>query len=148
MGRNDLPCMNPKPRPTRLLTPTRAFSLVEMLVVIAVIGVIAAIAIPMIQTISGDSDDVKDRRNAQNIAQVSSALKNLGVNHVLAESDGGIEATTDLLREGITVPKGPFKGEMFAVRALDEDAIDGASRFLEIVDRSGDLWLVYSGPEE
>lgn len=140
--------MNLPSRPSRARAVLEAFSVVEMLIVIAVIGVIAAIAIPLIQTVTDDSDDVKDRRNAQNIAQVSSALKNLGVDHVMAESEGGIEATTRRLKEGVVVEKGPFKGELFAVKALDEDAIDGASRFLEIVDRSGDLWLIYSGPEE
>ena len=146
----------PCPHPTRLMTldsksvfsTWKAFSLVEVLVVIAVIGVIAAIGIPLFQTVSRETNDGKDQRNAQNIAQVSSALKNLGVEHVKSEAEGGIAATAQLLQAGIVVPDGPFQGERFAVRALDNESIAGASRYLEILDRSGDLWVVYTGPDE
>lgn len=126
----------------------RAFSLIEVLVVVAVIGVMAAIALPALQSLSDQSQDAQDQRNAQNIAQVSSALKNLGVDHVKLDGEGGVLATAELLTEGVVVPHGPFQGELFAVRAMDEDAITGAVRFLEIMDRSGDLWVVYTGPDK
>lgn len=125
-----------------------AFSLVEVLVVVAVIGIISAIAIPGIKSLSENGNEVRDQRNAQNLAQVSSALNNLGVDHVKAPADGGVKATAEALRTGIVVPKGPFKGEMFTVRSMNDGSIDGAARFLETANRSGTYWLVYTGPPE
>ncbi|MCB1079576.1 MAG: prepilin-type N-terminal cleavage/methylation domain-containing protein [Verrucomicrobiae bacterium] len=117
-----------------------------MLVVLAVIGIMAMLAIPAISGVSEASKDAKAQRNAQSIAQVSSALGALGVAHVLPDSMGGVEATARLLREGVTVSRGPFQGSQYIIAALSDEEIEYASKYLNIVYDLNEIRLTYAGP--
>jgi prepilin-type N-terminal cleavage/methylation domain-containing protein len=124
----------------------KAFSLVEMLVVVSVIGIMAMFALPAISSVSDAARNAKAQRNAQNIAQVSTVLGNMGVAHVLPDSLGGAEATARLLREGVTVSKGAFKGQQFIIAALSDEEIQYASKYLNIVYDFSEIRLEYVGP--
>jgi prepilin-type N-terminal cleavage/methylation domain-containing protein len=123
----------------------RAFSLIEMLVVISVLGIISMFAIPAISSVSESSKTAKAQRNAQNIAQISSALGAIGVAHVLPDSLGGAEATARLLREGVTVDRGAFKGQFFIIASLTDEEITYASKYLNIVYDPSEIRLEYAG---
>lgn len=124
----------------------KAFSLVEMLIVVSVIGIMAMFAIPAISSVSDSAKDAKAQRNAQNIAQVSAVLGNMGVAHVLPDSLGGAEATARLLREGVTVSKGVFSGQQFIVELSNEE-IQYAAKYLNIVYDFNEIRLEYAGPQ-
>ncbi|MCB1095004.1 MAG: prepilin-type N-terminal cleavage/methylation domain-containing protein [Verrucomicrobiae bacterium] len=119
----------------------RAFSLVEILVVIVVIGIITAIAMPAIRGVLENGEEAKVTTNAKNIASLSSNLAAIGVAHVLPDSLGGIEATARLLREGVIVPEGPLAGQVFKMNGLSDDEISKAANKLEIVYAEKELNL-------
>ena len=118
----------------------------ELLIVIAVIGIIAAIAIPSLANLSDVADQTTAKRNAQNFASVSAGLASAGVEHVIPESLGGVEATCRLLRKGLTVPDGPFAGTFFAVPAVPLDKIQMTSVYLDLeFERFLARQLIYNG---
>jgi prepilin-type N-terminal cleavage/methylation domain-containing protein len=119
----------------------RAFSLVELVVVVAVIGIITAIAMPSIRGVLEKGEEAKVTQNAKNIAALSSNLAAIGVAHVLPDSLGGIEATARLLREGVTVPEGPLAGQMFRMNGLTDEEITKAADKLRIVYAENELNL-------
>ena len=121
----------------------RAFSLVEILVVIVVIGIITAIAMPAIRGVLENGEEAKVTQNAKNIAALSSNLAAIGVAHVLPDSLGGIEATARLLREGVTVPEGPLAGQMFRMNGLSDQEITKAADKLTIVYAEKELNLQF-----
>ena len=123
----------------------RAFSLVEMLIVVAIIGIMAMLASPAISGFNENARNAAAQRNAQSIASISGTLGNLGIAHVLPESLGGVEATARLLREGVVVDKGPMRGQVFDVILSDEE-IERASKFLDIVYDMHEIRLIYAGP--
>lgn len=127
-------------------TNNRAFSLVEMLIVVSIIGIMSMLAVPAYNSVFENSRDTAAKRNAQNIAQISATLGSIGVAHVLPDSLGGVEATARLLREGVTVDKGPFSGQAFVIRALSDEEITRASQFLQVIYDLNEIRLVYAGP--
>ena len=140
--------MEPPSHKGRLLTKKhesrRGFSLVEILIVISVIGVMSAIAIPSIGRIGNAAKTSKAKQNAHNTSSVSAALSAGGVEHVLPDSLGGAEATTRLLRRGITVPDGPLAGMSFGVQSLSEEEIAPAAVYLEIMLTESVLRMIYN----
>ncbi|MCB1233205.1 MAG: prepilin-type N-terminal cleavage/methylation domain-containing protein [Verrucomicrobiae bacterium] len=125
---------------------TRAFSLVEMLIVVSVIGIMSMLAIPAFSSLNEKAHDATAQRNAQNIAQISATLSQIGVAHVLPDSLGGVEATARLLREGVIVDRGPFKDQEFIIRPLSEEEITRAAKFLNVAYDLSEIRLIYSGP--
>ncbi|MGK0184955.1 MAG: prepilin-type N-terminal cleavage/methylation domain-containing protein [Verrucomicrobiales bacterium] len=119
----------------------KAFSLVEILVVVVVISIITAISLPMVRGVLEEGEEVKVMVNAKNIAELSSRLAMVGVAHVLPESLGGIEATARLLREGVVVPEGPLAGQKFKMNGLTDVEITKAADKLEIVYAERELNL-------
>lgn len=132
--------------PARLSPKRKAFSLVEVLIVVSIIGIMAMFAGPAIKNLSENSHEVKAQRNAQSIAQVSATLSQIGVAHVLPESLGGVEATARLLREGVLVDRGPFKDQQFVIRPLSDEEIERAAGYLDVVYDQNEIRLVYQGP--
>lgn len=120
---------------------SKAFSLVELLVVIVVIAIITAIGMPVIRGVLENGEDAKVLQNAKNIASLSANLASIGVAHVLPESLGGIEATARLLREGVIVPEGPLAGQMFKMNGLSDVEITKAADKLVIVYSERELNL-------
>ncbi len=104
----------------------KAFSLVEMLVVIAVIGTIAAIAVPSIGKINQTAHDAKDRRNAQNIASVYAAGMAAGLNFQGADLR---ESMANVI-VGRTAEEGLFEGSFFGVPKISFKDRKGASGYL------------------
>ena len=122
----------------------RAFTMGELIVAIVIIAIISMLAIPIIRGINHVSES-KTRRNAQMTADVSSNLSSLNVVHVLPEALGGAEATTRLLRLGITVPDGPMQGAYMGVPNLPEGEIEATSKYLRVVVDNDMLRLEYTG---
>ena len=122
------------------------FSLIEMLVVIAVIGIIAAIAIPSIANLSDTAEKTIVKRNAQNFASVSASLASVGVEHVIPDSLGGVEATCRLFRIGLTVPDGPFAGFYFGLPGVPIDDISQTFAYLDLeFERFAARQLIFNG---
>ncbi|MCP5552434.1 MAG: prepilin-type N-terminal cleavage/methylation domain-containing protein [Akkermansiaceae bacterium] len=132
----------------RIFRLRTAFSLVEMIVVVAIVGILGMLAVPTISNVWDSSHKAAAQRNAQNIACISSELASMGVAHVLPDSLGGVEATARLLREGVTVNRGIFSGQLITIRGISDDEITKASEYLEIVYDLNEIRLVYLGPTE
>ena len=109
-----------------------AFSLTEVLVVVSVIGVITALVIPGIGDFSDGAKETTARRNAQNLGRMSSNLATVGMEHVIPESLGGVEASCRLIKHGIVVDEGPLKDAYFAMPALGDDQIPLCAEYLVV----------------
>ncbi len=129
------------------LGPLRGFSLMEALVAISIIGVLAAFSLPVIGRMADSISSIKAKQNALSTANVSGGLSAAGVAHVIPESLGGAEATTRLLRRGITVPEGPLAGTYFGMPNLAEDEVSATAVYLEIVFDMTVLRMIYEDDE-
>ncbi len=123
----------------------RAFSLVEMMIVVAIIGIMAMMASPVLKSVNESAKDSTAQRNAQNLAQLSATLHQIGIAHVLPESLGGVEATARLLREGVIVDTGTWKDQEFSL-ILSDDEITRAAEYLDVVYDTHEIRLIYAGP--
>ncbi len=123
-------------------TKLKAFSLVEMIVVVAVIGIIAAVAIPSISGLRQRSTSAKNLANAKSVERMSATLASLGVAHVIPDSMGGVEATARLLREGVIVPEGPMEGEIYMLKGLRDNDITELAKYLQVRYDMRELRLV------
>jgi prepilin-type N-terminal cleavage/methylation domain-containing protein len=103
----------------------RAFSLVELLVVIAIIAILAALALPSLLNIGVEANYQKDRRNAQTVASVAAAAKAAGATNDLSTTN----SVTVLQPPGVTAV---MNGEElpFAVSALSSNEEVAAGAFL------------------
>lgn len=107
----------------------KAFSLVELMVVIAVIGVIAAIGLPMIGPIVYSADAVKNRRNAQNIA----SMYNSAVAAGMTNSANSTLAAVELIAAGVSIsPGNGGEALKFSVDGMTADEREAAERLLEL----------------
>ena len=107
--------------PTNKLSVQRAFSLVELLVVIAVIAVIAAIAIPNIAGITQNAGITAGKRNAQNLASISSAAAAAGATVTQLGANLGAAITVLTNSSGLTVTNGGITNGPFRVDGLPSD---------------------------
>jgi len=129
----------------RRTSPCSGMSLIELLVIITLIATILAIALPIFTRVDKAAQIAKDKANAAHVANMSEALAAMGVVHVFPDSMGGIEATIRLLREGVVVTSGPFSGQTFLIRPLNNREISGAVRYLELIYDTHDVRLAYTG---
>ncbi len=120
-----------------------ALSLMELLIVIAIIGITTLFAVPLFTDIVSRSGKIVAQRDAQHAVTVSSDLSSIGVAHVLPVSLGGVEATTRLLRRGVVVPDGPYKGKVFTVGQMSDESIEAASVYMDILFATTELRLQY-----
>ncbi|HEY1082988.1 MAG TPA: prepilin-type N-terminal cleavage/methylation domain-containing protein [Prosthecobacter sp.] len=106
----------------------RAFSLLEMLIVVALVGILAAVAIAFL---GGNHRDtmlkVRDQRNAQEIASLSISAEVCGAKVVVP---GDFPGTIQNLLEGRQAAGGQFAGRQFKMSALTPEEISGAIRYL------------------
>lgn len=114
-----------------------------MLVTITIIGILVAVSVPFVSNIRESSEEAYAKRNAQEAAAMSAAANVLGVDHVLAEVDGGVEATLEVLSEGIATPVG-VKPEMIFVLKLDEARIPQIAQFLVLRENSSGVSMEYA----
>jgi len=116
----------------------KAFSLVEMLVVIAVIGIIAAIAVPNIGRINDSAKEATSRRNAQNVASVFASAQAAGLNFAAAST-----TPSDIVQAVVTgakvTEKGPFENTWFGVPGLTSDDQSAALKYLTYDANSSQL---------
>lgn len=108
----------------------RAFSLVEMLIVVAIIGVIAAVCIMALGGQRKGFVDARDRRNAQEIASLCQAAKAAGV--ILAVPDDPV-LTAQLAVSGKQATGGVFDGKTFKLPGLASEDVESAAYFLDVV---------------
>lgn len=108
----------------------RAFSLVELLVVVAVILILASIAIPAVKGTLGVSEDSKDRRNAQQLASMSASVMSCG-----HPGTNSVDAWITLITNGITVTNsfGESLGH-FRADGLDTEDIEGLRRYVDVIN--------------
>ncbi len=117
----------------------RAFSLVEMLVVVAIIGIMAGIAIPVINIIRSNAEESLNRRTAQILASMASGALTAGSEAVAAASSES--EVLDLLSVGV-FGTGAFEDVLFRVplSAEEREGLDAYLAFQEgllIYDASG-----------
>ena len=117
----------------------RAFSLVELLVVISVIAVIASLAIPNLQSITSQAHFAKNERNAQNIASLAGAARAAGVTNQWLT----IDSVVDDLQNTIYATVG---GEtvQFLIGPLPPADRAGLVDYLEVNTTTGIVY--YKGP--
>jgi prepilin-type N-terminal cleavage/methylation domain-containing protein len=108
---------------------SKAFSLMEMLMVIAIIGIVVNMALFAFGGARGGAEDVRDRRNAQEIATVAACAKAAGADFVVP---GDEAATVQNLVAGAQAASGVFKGRTFKVPPMEEHAVAGAMKFLAL----------------
>ena len=109
---------------------SRAFSLVEMLVVIAVIGIVSAIGIPLVHNALGRSDEAAAQRNAQIVAAMAGQALHAG-NTTLIDAPTK-KAAVELLASGVS-GTGNFSNIQFRF-VLSPGEQERVSRFLRRVD--------------
>lgn len=119
------------------LSATRAFSLVELLVVIALIGILTAIVVPKIQAVTTSAKWAKDQRNGQEVATVISMAVSAGAQNTALNTPA--EAAIVMSSQGVTVPVAS-KPTVFQVPGLSPYDAYAASQFLV----SGDHGATYS----
>lgn len=120
----------------------KAFSLVEMLVVIAVIGIIAAIAVPNIGRINDSAKEATARRNAQNVASVFASAQAAGLNFAAASTTPSDIVAAIVLGAKVT-EKGPFENTWFGVPGLTSADQTAALTYLSYDANSAQL--LYNG---
>lgn len=106
------------------------FSLFEALMFLAILGIILGITVPMLN----QNDAIyaaRDRRNAQELSSTSMMAQAAGLNFVQGEDV--IETVRAIVRGGMPV-QGAMKGRLFVVPGLSEEDIQGAARYLQIVN--------------
>ena len=108
----------------------RAFSLVEMLIVVAIIGVIAAVCIVSLGGQRKAFVDARDRRNAQEITSLVQAAKAAGV--LLVVPDDPV-LTAQLAVTGKQAQGGAFDGKTFKLPGLASEDVQSAAFFLDVV---------------
>lgn len=122
----------------------RAFSLVEMLLVIAVIGIVAAVGVPTVDRMNEASDEVRNRRNAQTIASICGSAKAAGKNFVSdADDPASPYSVIHAIRTGETITDGPAQGAYFGMPNLTEAEMAGALAYLRVVE--GELHYIPAG---
>lgn len=113
-----------------LTTPqSRAFSLVEMLVVIAVIGIVSAIAVPQISSFNEAATEARAQRNAQNLSAVAAQGSAAGITFV------GVNAKNQAMANiiaGASPPMGAFAGKYFGVPNMQFQEAQEASEYLDV----------------
>ena len=119
----------------------RAFSLVELLIVIAVIGVIASIAIPAMSGLYGKSDAAKVKRNAQEIASTFASAKAAGNALVFVNKADAIASVTEA--PGLN-GKGVFATSSFSSPMSGSDAL-AAELYLRYDSAAGVLEYIPDG---
>ena len=109
--------------------PRRAFSLMEMLVVIALIGLLSTISLALM---TGDHretvQEIRDQRNAQEIVNLATAAQAAGA--PVIENDD-MRGTIQNLIDGTSPKSGSFRGRTFRLNNLREEEINGALQYLE-----------------
>ncbi len=117
----------------------RAFSLVEMLVVIAIIGILASLAVNYLSAVNRETmTRVRDQRNAQEVASLTIGAEAVGAPVV---EPGDMRGTIDNLMEGREATSGSFAGRKFRLGRLNEEEITGAMKYL---DWQGNLPAYYT----
>lgn len=115
--------------PASIRTRRPAFSLMELLIVVAIIGIMAAVAIAYIGGNQREAmDEVRNQRNAQEIASLTISAEASGADVAVP---GDTKATIKNLMEGRKATSGTLKGRLFQLSSLNDEEIDGASRYLQ-----------------
>ena len=109
----------------------KAFSLIEMLVVIAVIGIVASIAIPSMSDVNGSAKTARDQRNAQNLCSMYNGA-------IVAGVDFASNTTEGILDELIAGKTGETSGITFQLSPLNEEAREGLIAYC-VLDESGNM---------
>lgn len=108
----------------------RAFSYLEMLVVIAIIGIICSIALMVLSYPQREAiADVARQNNAANLASMAVCLEVAGVSPVVPDD---LEGTIRRLTQGIVPADGPLAGHRFVVSGIEDADIPAVARFLSI----------------
>jgi len=96
----------------RMRAGCRAFSLVELLVVVAVIGVLAAMALPNFANIAAAARTARDQRNAQTVVSLTSAAREAGFTGDWGSKSNAIT----LLVAGISITNVTHANQVFSFR--------------------------------
>ena len=118
--------------PTLVFSPqttTKAFSLIELLVVVAIIGTLTSILIPMIGRMSDGAESARHRQHAQSLASTYMAGTTAGAAFL---APGNLDQTIENIVAGATVQSGVFAGESFRVPGIAEADRVAAARFLNL----------------
>ena len=115
----------------------KAFSLIEMLVVIAVIGIIAAMALPGVSNVNESAKMARDQRNAQSIATMFNNAK-------VANCAFASTTKEDILEELIVGKTSPTNGIDFEFSPLNPDE---KTATLEYCEYDADQEIMKYNPE-
>ena len=109
----------------------KAFSLVEMLVVISVIGILAAIAIPSLLSDVSGAKSAAARRNAQTIA--TTAQMALASGDTSVKNSPTLEVAIAKLIDGVR-GQGVLRDSVFNLSRLGTEEINAAKPYLRFTD--------------
>ncbi len=116
------------------LMGTKGYSLFEMLTFVCILGIMITIALPLFATTKG-AQQATDQRNAQHFCSLASAANAAGAEVLDSETKGSqkeiIEALKQI-RQGVEVKRGPLKGRIFKLPNVNDEEIEGASRYIAI----------------
>ena len=115
---------------TRRSSKPAGLTLIEVLTMIAIIGSIAAIAIPQLTSwLTSDAQELRNRRNAQELASVFATAQAAGRDFA---ASGDLVQTIRNVITGGSPSEGPFKGQLYAMKSLKEQDIEGVQKYLSL----------------
>ena len=113
----------------------KAFSLIEMIVVVTIIGLMAGAALPIIDSFSSEAEHARGLSNAQRIAHTHSVALRAG--HDFAEGETAIEDVVLNIIHGTTVQMTAGGDHVFVgIPTIPEDLRTEAIQFLEFQNGS------------
>ena len=105
-------------------------TIVELLTTVVIAGLLAAIAVPDLSVVNeGDAQQLRFRRNAQEIANVFATAQVAGIDFTVPDN---LFKTIGNVVAGATPSKGAFKGQLFAVKGLDEHEMAAVQQYLSL----------------
>ncbi len=123
----------------KILKASKAFTLIELLIVIAIIGVLASLIMPNITSVITRGDQVKAKNNGRSIAQAWMNYTRAGTRNIVAGND--IYEWAAVLAEKADLNEPSIWILDFDLPVMDKRAM-GAPMPVSVANKTGNNWQI------